>query len=329
MKILYESDTLPALILERRIAVIGFGAQGRAQALNLKDSGASVVVGLRDGSDSAAAVRKNGLEQRGLAAAIGESDVIVVLVPDTEQQALYEGIIRAHAQQGALLVFAHGFNLHYQRIRPRKDLDVVLVAPLGIGEQVREVFCKGGGVPALFAIFQNSTGKARELGLSYATALGHGKAGIIESSVAEETESDLFAEQAVLCGGLTHLIETAFETLVETGYAPEVAYFCCLHEVKLIADLIQSRGIVGMRDSISHVAEFGDYISGPRVIGDASRNEMRKILKEIQSGEFARQIDASSDEFKKVIADGRQKARAHLLEKTGAVLRAKMTWLEK
>ena len=329
MKMLYQKDTLPRLILEQKIAVIGYGAQGRAQALNLKDSGADVLVGLRKGSETVSAVKSSGIEQRDVKTAVSGANVIAVLIPDTEQPDFYDQVIEPFAPKGALLIFAHGFSLHYQRIDPRDDLDVVLVAPLGIGDQVREVYSKGGGVPALFAVFQDRTGRARDLGLSYAAALGHGRAGIFETTVAEETESDLFAEQAVLCGGLTHLIEAAFDTLVTAGYSAEVAYFCCLHEVKLIADLVQSRGIVGMRESISSIAEYGDYTSGPRVIDDSTRHELRKILEEIRSGEFASRVDAQSDDFRKIIADGRKHSRDHLLEKTGAALRTKMHWLNK
>ena len=329
MKMLYQKDTLPGLILEQKIAIIGFGSQGRAQALNLKDSGADVLVGLREGSETVAAVESSGIERRDVKAAVSGATVIVMLIPDAEQPDFYEQVVNPHAPKSALLIFAHGFSLHYQRICPRDDLDVVLVAPLGIGDQVREEYSKGGGVPALFAVFQDSTGNARELGLSYATALGHGQAGIIETTVAEETESDLFAEQAVLCGGLTHLIEAAFETLVTAGYSAEVAYFCCLHEVKLIADLVQSRGIAGMRESISPIAEYGDYTSGPRVINESTRRELRNILEEIRNGEFASRVDAQSDEFRKIIAAGRKHARDHLLEKTGAELRTKMHWLNK
>ncbi|MCG8433036.1 MAG: ketol-acid reductoisomerase, partial [Gammaproteobacteria bacterium] len=259
MNILYEKDLRPELLKGRRVAVFGFGAQGRAQALNLHDSGIDVMVGLRGQSASRAAAEAAGLHVMELHEAAASADVAVMLVPDPEQPELYAEELAPALHDKAMLVFAHGFNIHYGKISPRADLDVVMVAPLGIGDHVREVYERGGGVPALIAVHQDVSGEARDLALAYAAANGHGRAGIMETDFREETETDLFAEQAVLCGGITNLIEAAFETLVDAGYSPEVAYFCCLHEVKLMADMIHRHGIAGMRESISAIAEYGDY----------------------------------------------------------------------
>jgi len=324
MKLFYDADTDPKLIRARRVAVLGFGAQGRAQAANLKDSDVEVCVGLRAGSQSLVEAAAEGLQVREPAAAVAWADVVVLLIPDETQPGVYREILGSKLKQGATLVFAHGYNIHFKRIQPRADLDVIMVAPNGIGEQVRTQFAAGRGVPGLVAVHQDASGQARALAFSYAWAQGHGRAGIIESSFREETETDLFAEQAVLSGGLTHLISAGFDTLVEAGYAPEIAYFCCLHEIKLMADMIYARGIAGMRESISSTAEFGDYTRGPRVIGPESRAAMRAMLTEIQSGEFARELAQEMESGKPVIKAGRAAARAALLDKVGEALRKGM-----
>ena len=324
MQLFYDADTDPKLIRARRVAVLGFGAQGRAQAANLKDSGVDVRVGLRAGSKSLPAAAAAGLEALEPAQAVSWADTVVMLIPDEVQPQVYLDTVAPKLRQGGALVFAHGYNIHFRRIQPRADLDVVLVAPNGIGEQVRLQYQAGHGVPGMIAVQQDGSRGARALALSYAWAQGHGRAGIIESSFKEETETDLFAEQAVLSGGLTHLISAGFETLVEAGYAPEIAYFCCLHEIKLMADMIYARGIAGMRESISATAEFGDYTRGPRVIGAESRAAMRAMLTQIQDGEFARELAREMESGKPVIKAGRAAARAALLDKVGENLRKAM-----
>ncbi|MBU6421965.1 MAG: ketol-acid reductoisomerase [Gammaproteobacteria bacterium] len=322
--VLYDTGINPSLIRARRVAVLGFGAQGRAQALNLKDSGVNVVVGLRAGSVSRAPAEATGLSVAEPAVAVSKADVVVLLVPDEKQPKLYADIIAPGLRKQGALIFAHGFNIHFKRIVPRADLDVILVAPNGIGEQVRAQYLEDHGVPALVAAHQDASGRARELALSYAWAQGHGRAGIIESSFREEAETDLFAEQAVLCGGLTHLIQAAFDTLVQAGYEPEVAYFACLHEVKLMADMIFQHGIAGMRESISTTAEFGDYTRGPRVIGEPARKAMREILAEIQNGQFAGELEQELAAGLPAIKVERVRARAQLIEKVGKTLRERM-----
>ncbi|MDE2140163.1 MAG: ketol-acid reductoisomerase [Gammaproteobacteria bacterium] len=323
-KVLYDTDINPALIRTRCVAVLGYGAQGRAQALNLRDSGVKLCVGLRAGSASRAAAGAAGLSVAEPAAAVAVADVVVMLVPDEVQAEIYTGIVAPGLRQNGALVFAHGFNIHFKRIVPRADLDVMLVAPNGIGEQVRAQYLEHHGVPALVAVHQDASGQARELAFSYAWAQGHGRAGIIESSFREETETDLFAEQAVLSGGLTHLIQAAFDTLVQAGYQPEVAYFACLHEVKLMADMIYQRGIAGMRASISTTAEFGDYTRGARVIGEPTRAAMQQILKEIRDGQFAAELERELGAGLPTIKAGRARARALLIETVGQRLRARM-----
>lgn len=322
--VLYDTGINPSLIRARRVAILGFGAQGRAQALNLKDSGVNVIVGLRAGSVSRAPAEAAGLSVAEPAVAVSKADVVVLLVPDEKQPKLYTDIIVPGLRKQGALIFAHGFNIHFKRIVPRADLDVILVAPNGIGEQVRAQYLEDHGVPALVAVHQDASGRARELALSYAWAQGHGRAGIIESSFREETETDLFAEQTVLCGGLTHLIQAAFDTLVQAGYEPEVAYFACLHEVKLMADMIFQHGIAGMRESISTTAEFGDYTRGPRVIGEPTRRAMREILGEIQNGQFAGELEQELASGLSTIKVERVRARAQLIEKVGKTLRERM-----
>lgn len=325
---LYNSDLDSSALAGQRVCILGFGAQGRAQALNLRDSGIDVVVGLREGSPRRVAAIDAGLRVLGPLAAVTGSNVVVMLVPDTAQPAVYAELEHA-LPHGSCLVFAHGFSIHYQRILPRPDLDVVMVAPMGIGEQVRDVYARGAGVPALLAVHRNASGSARRIAQAYAQANGHGHAGVIETSFAEETETDLFAEQAVLCGGMNHLVTMAFETLVEAGYQPEVAYFCCLHEVRFIAAMVQSRGIAGMRESISAVAEYGDYTRGSEIIGEASRAAMHAALDDIRSGRFAAELQREIDAGQPLLNAGREDARRHLIEKTGAILRARMSWLNK
>jgi ketol-acid reductoisomerase len=318
----------PAPLVGRRVAVLGFGAQGRAQALNLKDSGVDVVVGLRESSVHREACAVAGLEAVTPQAAASDCEVCVLLVPDEVQPRLYAEALDARLKPGAALLFAHGYNIHYRRLRPRADLDVVMVAPLGIGEQVRRQFELGRGVPALLAVHQDATGSAAALAGAYACANGHARAAVFETTFADETETDLFAEQVVLCGGLGQLITSAFETLTEAGYPEELAYFCCLHEVQLIADLVQSRGLAGMRRSISSTAAFGDATRGPRVIGPESRRAMQALLAEIRDGRFAAELDAEMAAGAPTLAAWRKAAREHRLEAVGARLRALMPWLQ-
>lgn len=317
----------PAALEGRLVAVLGFGAQGRAQALNLRDSGVRLVVGLREASAHRRACADEGIAVLAPQAAAADCDVCVMLVPDEVQPRLYEEVLRPVLRPGAALLFAHGYNIHYRRLAPREDLDVVMVAPLGIGEQVRRQYELGRGVPALLAVHQDASGRAAAVAGAYAAANGHARAAVFETSFAEETETDLFAEQAVLCGGLGQLITAAFETLTEAGYPEEIAYFCCLHEVKLIADLVQSRGIAGMRRSISSTAAFGDATRGPRVIAAESRGAMREMLAEIRDGRFAAELDAEMEAGAPRLAAWRSAAEAHPLESVGERIRALMPWL--
>ncbi|MGD8976091.1 MAG: ketol-acid reductoisomerase [Gammaproteobacteria bacterium] len=323
----YDRDVDPGILRQRRVAIFGFGAQGRAHALNLRDSGIDVRVALRPDSPSRAACIEAGLEVSAPDEAARQSDLAMMLVPDEVQPKVYEQSLAPHLRAGAALVFAHGYNIQFGHLRPRPDLDVLLVAPLGIGDQVRATYEAGTGTPALLAVHQDVSGEAHALGLAYAAANGHGRAGIIDTSFRDETVTDLFAEQAVLCGGLTHLISGAFDTLVEAGYPEELAYFSCLHEVKLIADMIHRRGIAGMRRSISSTAEFGDYTRGPRVINQASRKQMRKMLQEIEDGRFAAELDADAEAGFPTLAAGRAAAESHAIEAVGERLRAMLPWL--
>lgn len=327
MQPLTSEHLAPEPLAGRRVAVLGFGSQGRAQALNLRDSGVDVVVGLRPGSPRRAECEEAGLAVCTPATAAAECDVFAMLVPDEAQPQLYAEILAPVLAPGAALLFAHGYNIHYRRLAPRADLDVVLVAPLGIGEQVRRQYELGRGVPALLAVHQDATGMAAALAGAYAAANGHARAAVFATSFAEETETDLFAEQAVLCGGLGQLITAAFETLTEAGYPEELAYFCCLHEVKLIADLVQSRGIAGMRRSISSTAAYGDATRGARVIGPQSRQEMRALLAEIRDGRFAAALEAEMAAGAPTLAAWRAAAQAHPIEAVGERLRALMPWL--
>ncbi len=285
----YEKDADPGLIAGRRVAVLGYGSQGHAHALNLRDSGVDVRVGLREGSSSWAKAEAAGLRVTTIAQAVSEADLIMILLPDTEQASVYQTEIAPNLGDGDALLFAHGFNIHFDQIDPPPGVDVAMVAPKGPGHLVRRTYTTGGGVPALVAVSQDASGKARELALSYAHALGATRAGVLDTTFEEETETDLFGEQVVLCGGVTELVMAGFETLVDAGYQPESAYFECLHELKLIVDLMYEQGISGMRFSISDTAEYGDMTRGPRIINDEVRAEMRRVLAEIRDGSFARE----------------------------------------
>jgi len=324
----YDQDLDRSPLKDCHIAVFGYGAQGRAQARNLKDAGFNVRVALRPSSASRERAEADGLSVMDVTAATEWADIAVILVPDGAQPELYDTVLAPTLKQGAALIFAHGYAIHHGHIRPRADLDVVMVAPLGIGEQVRATFEKGAGVPALVAVAQNGSGRAWERGLAYAGAGGHGRAGVIETTFAEETETDLFAEQAVLVGGMSELIRSAFETLVDAGYSEEVAYFCCLHEVKLIADLIHTRGIADMRASISAVADFGAMRQGPRIIGESSRQAMRQALDEIRSGEFDRLLQREQAAGFPQLSRSRDSAQNHAIEGVGRRLRANMPWMK-
>ncbi len=323
----YEKDADRSLILGRKVAIIGYGSQGHAHALNLKDSGVDVVVGLREGSSSKAKAEAAGLRVLSVADASAEADVIMILLPDTEQKRVYEADIVQHMTPGKALAFAHGFNVRFDRIAPPAGVDVIMIAPKGPGHLVRRTYTEGGGVPALIAIAQDATGNAREIALSYADAIGGTRAGVIETTFSEETETDLFGEQVVLCGGLTSLVQAGFETLVEAGYQPEMAYFECLHEVKLIVDLMYEEGIAGMRYSISDTAEYGDVTRGPRIVTAETKAEMKKILDEIVSGKFADEWVNESDSGRANFNALRKRGADHAIEKTGSELRAMMPWI--
>jgi ketol-acid reductoisomerase len=325
----YEKDGDLGLLKDRRVAIVGYGSQGHAHALNLRDSGVDVVVGLYPGSKSRAKAEAAGLPVADTAEAAKAADIIMLLVADHIQGELYDKEIGPHLTPGKTLMFAHGFNIHFGQIKPPAGVDVSMVAPKAPGHRVRELFTEGVGVPSLVAIHQDASGKALRTALAYAAALGSLKAGVIETTFQEETESDLFGEQAVLCGGISELIRAGFETLVGAGYAPEIAYFECLHEVKLIVDLIQEGGLGYMRYSISDTAEYGDYTRGPRIVDAHVRAEMKKILSEVQSGEFARQWINENKTGRKNFLAMREAARDQPIERTGRELRAMMTFLKK
>ena len=325
----YDKDADLSIIRGKKVAVIGYGSQGHAHALNLKESGVDVVVGLRDGSSSAAKATDAGLKVMSISDASKWADVIMMLAPDTEQKKIYDEHVKQHLTDGKALAFAHGFNIRFERIAPPKGVDVIMIAPKGPGHLVRRTYTEGGGVPALIAVAQDATGNAKQLALSYASAVGGGRAGVIETTFPEETETDLFGEQVVLCGGLTALVQAGYETLVEAGYQPEMAYFECLHEVKLIVDLMYEEGIAGMRYSISDTAEYGDLSRGPRIIDADTKKRMKTILEEIQTGKFAEEWIAESDSGRKRFGEMRNAGKNHPIEKVGAQLRAMMPWISK
>ena len=328
MNIYYDKDADLSLIQGRKVTIVGYGSQGHAHANNLKDSGVEVTVGLRPGSGSAAKAENAGLKVADIAEAVQGADVVMILAPDEHQAALYREVIEPNIKQGAALAFAHGFNIHFEQVEPREDLDVIMIAPKGPGHLVRSTYTQGGGVPSLIAVFQDASGSAKDIALSYASANGGGRAGIIETSFQEETETDLFGEQAVLCGGATALVQAGFETLTEAGYAPEMAYFECLHELKLIVDLMYEGGIANMRYSISNTAEYGDLTRGPRIITDETKAEMKRILTEIQSGEFAREFILENRAGQATLKAKRRIGREHQIEEVGARLRDMMPWIK-
>ncbi len=323
----YEKDADRSAIADRKVAILGYGSQGHAHALNLRDSGVDVRVGLRDGSSSKAKAEEAGLKVLSMADAAAEADVIMFLLPDTEQRSAYEEHVEPSLKDGDAVFFAHGFNIRFGEIKPPANVDVAMVAPKGPGQLVRRTYVEGGGVPCLIAVEQDASGGARDLALAYADAIGGTRAGVLETTFTEETETDLFGEQVVLCGGLTSLVQAGFETLVEAGYQPESAYFECLHEVKLIVDLMYEQGIAGMRYSISDTAKYGDVTRGPRIVTDATKAEMKAILDEIQSGKFAEEWLAESragrENYTRLLEEGAQ----HQIEEVGAELRGMMPWI--
>ena len=328
MNIYYEKDADLSIIRGIKVAIIGYGSQGHAHANNLKDSGVNVVVGLRSGSDSARKAESAGLTVKSIPDAVASADLIMILAPDEHQSAIYHEQILPTLRQGSTIAFAHGFNIHFGRIEPRADLDVIMIAPKGPGHLVRSTYVQGGGVPSLIAIHQNASGRAREVALSYAAANGGCRAGVIETTFREETETDLFGEQVVLCGGLTALAQAGFETLTNAGYAPEMAYFECLHELKLIVDLMYEGGIANMRYSISNTAEYGDFTRGPRIITEETRAEMRRILTEIQTGQFAREFILENQASAPNLKAMRRIGREHPIEQVGKKLRDMMPWIK-
>ena len=326
--IYYDDSADLSLIQGKKVAIFGYGSQGHAHALNLKDSGVALRVALADGSRSRAKAEADGLTVTSGAEAAAWADVVMILAPDTKQRAIYDESIRPNLQAGNMLMFAHGFNIRYKTITPPSDVDVTLIAPKAPGHRVREVFLEGGGTPALIAVEQDATGSARDLAMSYAKGLGVTRAGVIETTFAEETETDLFGEQTVLCGGVSALIKAGFDTLVEAGYQPEVAYFECMHELKLIVDLIYRGGLNYMRYSVSDTAEHGDYTGGPRIVTDATREAMRAVLKDIQTGVYADKWIAEDREGRSWFMAQRKAEQEHQIEKIGAELRGMMPFLD-
>lgn len=330
MRVYYDRDADLARILDKKIAIVGYGSQGRAHALNLKDSGVKeVAVALRPGSATAKKVEADGLKVMTVADASAWADAIMVLAPDELQRGIYANEIAPNIKDGAALLFAHGLNVHFNLIEPKDSIDVLMIAPKGPGHTVRGEYQKGGGVPCLIAIHHNATGNALDFGLAYASAIGGGRSGVIETTFREECETDLFGEQAVLCGGLVELIRAGFETLVEAGYAPEMAYFECLHEVKLIVDLIYEGGISNMNYSISNTAEYGEYVTGPRVVTADTKAEMKKVLEDIQSGRFVRDFMLENEAGQPSLKATRRRASEHQIEEVGQRLRAMMPWITK
>ena len=328
MQVYYDKDADLSIIQRMKVAVIGYGSQGHAHANNLRDSGVEVSVGLREGSGSWPKAEQAGFAVRSVADAVRDADLAMVLAPDEHQQAIYASAIAPNIKEGAAIAFAHGFNIHFQLIEPRADLDVLMVAPKGPGHTVRSTYVEGGGVPSLIAVAQDASGQAKEIALSYACANGAGRAGIIETTFREETETDLFGEQTVLCGGAAALVTAGFETLVEAGYAPEMAYFECLHELKLIVDFFYEGGISNMWYTVSNTAEYGGLTRGSRIVTEETKAEMRRILEEIQSGRFAREFVTENQAGAPTIKAMRRRSQAHAIEDVGARLRAMMPWIE-
>ena len=327
MTVYYDKDCDLSLIQGKKVTIVGYGSQGHAHANNLKDSGVDVTVALRSNSSSRAKAQASGLKVADVPAAVASADVVMILTPDEFQGQLYKEEIEPNIKQGATLAFAHGFSIHYNQVVPRADLDVIMIATKAPGHTVRSEFVKGGGIPDLIAIYQDASGKAKELALSYAMGVGGGRSGIIETTFEDETETDLFGEQAVLCGGAVELVKAGFETLTEAGYAPEMAYFECLHELKLIVDLMYEGGIANMNYSISNNAEYGEYVTGPEVINEESRQAMRNALKRIQNGEYAKMFIAEGAlNYPSMTANRRNNAE-HQIEKIGAQLRGMMPWI--
>jgi len=328
MNIYYDKDCDLSIIKGMSVTILGYGSQGHAHANNLKDSGVNVTIGLREGSASAVKAEKAGLTVKNVADAVSGADLVMVLTPDEFQSQLYKSEIAPNLKQGATLAFAHGFAIHYNQVVPREDLNVIMIAPKAPGHTVRNEFVNGGGIPDLIAVFQDATGSAKDIALSYASAIGGGRTGIIETTFKDETETDLFGEQAVLCGGAVELVKAGFETLTEAGYAPEMAYFECLHELKLIVDLMYEGGIANMNYSISNNAEYGEYVTGPKVINEESRWAMREALENIQNGEYAKKfILEGMSNYPEMTAHRRNNA-AHPIEQTGEKLRSMMPWIK-
>jgi len=329
MKVYYDKDADLSLIKKMKVTIVGYGSQGHAHAQNLAESGVNVTVGLRKGGASWDKAKAAGLQVEEIAKAVKGADLVMMLLPDENIPQVYRNDVAPNIKQGGVLAFPHGFNIHYNQVVPRDDLDVIMIAPKGPGHTVRSEYLKGGGVPTLIAIHQDKSGKAHDIALSYAAANGGTKGGVIETTFREETETDLFGEQAVLCGGCVELIKAGFETLVEAGYAPEMAYFECLHEMKLIVDLMYEGGIANMNYSISNNAEYGEYVTGPQVINDASRAAMREALKRIQTGEYAKQFIAEGNSNYPSMTAYRRLNAAHPIETVGAQLRSMMPWISK
>ena len=329
MKVYYDKDADLSLIKGKKVTIVGYGSQGHAHAQNLNDSGVKVTVGLRKGGASWSKAKKAGLKVEEVAKAVKDADVVMLLMPDETIPSVYYGEVEANMKKGAALAFAHGFNVHYNQVIPRTDVDVIMIAPKGPGHTVRSEYVRGGGVPSLIAVHQDKSGKAKDIALSYAAANGGTKGGVIETNFREETETDLFGEQAVLCGGLVELIKAGYETLTEAGYAPEMAYFECLHEVKLIVDLIFEGGIANMNYSISNTAEYGEYVTGPKVIGPEARAAMKEALRAIQGGEYAKKFILEGRTNYPEMTARRRLTAEHPIELVGEQLRAMMPWIKK
>lgn len=329
MKVYYDKDADLSIIKGMKVAIVGYGSQGHAHACNLKDSGVDVTVGLRTGSSSVSKAEAHGLTVKPVADAVAAADLVMILTPDEFQSQLYQAEIEPNVKQGATLAFAHGFAIHYNQVVPREDLDVIMIAPKAPGHTVRSEFVRGGGIPDLIAIFQDASGNAKNVAMSYASAIGGGRTGIIETTFKDETETDLFGEQAVLCGGAVELVKAGFETLVDAGYEPEMAYFECLHELKLIVDLMYEGGIANMNYSISNNAEYGEYVTGPKVINDESRQAMRECLTNIQNGDYAKRFILEGQSNYPEMTARRRLNAAHPIEQVGEGLRSMMPWIQK